>query len=178
MGEENGAEQRSGRRVSVESDRAATRKSASEAPIRAATVQNRLPVRIFTVDNLPGGRKIQAVRFPQLRHSLFSPVCAGHERNLRGETMNKADLVDRIAGACEISKASATTAIDTAVESITGALRKGDRVALIGFGTFSVSQRKARNGRNPQTGATIKIAARKVAKFTPGAELKKAVNKK
>ena len=63
--------------------------------------------------------------------------------------MNKADLVDKIAGACEISKAQATTAIDTAVDSITGALRKGDRVALIGFGTFSVSQRKARNGRNP-----------------------------
>ena len=81
--------------------------------------------------------------------------------------MNKADLVDKIAGACEISKAGATSA-----------LRKGDRVALIGFGTFSVSQRKARNGRNPQTGATIKIAARKVAKFTPGAELRKAVNKK
>src|SRR4029077_20295846 len=92
--------------------------------------------------------------------------------------MNKADLVDKIAGACEISKAQATTAIDTAVESITGALRKGDRVALIGFGTFSVSQRKARNGPNPQTGATIKIAARKVAKFSPGAELKKSVNKK
>src|ERR1039457_2632713 len=92
--------------------------------------------------------------------------------------MNKADLVDKIAGACEISKAQATTAIDTAVSSITGALRKGDRVALIGFGTFSISQRKARNGRNPQTGATIKIAARKVAKFSPGAELKKAVNKK
>ena len=87
--------------------------------------------------------------------------------------MNKADLVDKIAGACEISKAQATTAVDTAVSSITAALRKGDRVALIGFGTFSVSQRKARNGRNPQTGATIKIAARKVAKFTPGAELKK-----
>ena len=66
--------------------------------------------------------------------------------------MNKADLVDKIAGACEISKAQATTAIDTAVSSITGALKKGDRVALIGFGTFSISQRKARNGRNPQTG--------------------------
>ena len=66
--------------------------------------------------------------------------------------MNKADLVDKIAGACEISKAQAATAIDTTVSSITGALRKGDRVALIGFGTFSVSQRKARNGRNPQTG--------------------------
>jgi DNA-binding protein HU-beta len=109
---------------------------------------------------------------------LSSRYCAGYERDLRGETMNKADLVDKIAGACEMSKAQATTAIDTAVSSITGALRKGDRVALIGFGTFSISQRKARNGRNPQTGATIKIAARKVAKFSPGAELKKAVNKK
>ena len=92
--------------------------------------------------------------------------------------MNKADLIDKIAGASGISKAAAATAIDTAVESVTSALRKGDRVALIGFGTFSVSQRKARNGRNPQTGATIKIAARRVAKFTPGAELRKAVNKK
>lgn len=94
-----------------------------------------------------------------------------------GESMNKADLVDRIAGACNVSKAQATTAIDTAVDSVTSALRKGERVALIGFGTFSVSQRKARNGRNPQTGAIIKIAARRVAKFTPGNELKKAVNK-
>jgi nucleoid DNA-binding protein len=57
-------------------------------------------------------------------------------------------------------------------------LKKGDRVTLVGFGTFGVSQRKARNGRNPQTGAVIKIAARKVARFTPGLELKKAVNKK
>src|SRR5579863_8076651 len=124
------------------------------------------------------GGKYDATGFPAQSEPFFLPVHAGHERNLRGETMNKADLVDKIAGACEISKAQATTAIDTAVDSITSALRKGDRVALIGFGTFSVSQRKARNGRNPQTGATIKIAARKVAKFTPGAELKKAVNKK
>ena len=91
--------------------------------------------------------------------------------------MNKADLIDRIAAGCGISKTQAGGAIDTAVESITGALKKGDRVALIGFGTFSISQRKARNGRNPQTGATIKIAARRVAKFTAGAELKKAVNR-
>ena len=91
--------------------------------------------------------------------------------------MNKADLVDRIAGACKISKTQAAHAIDTTVDSVTSALKKGDRVALIGFGTFSVSQRKARNGRNPQTGAVIKIAARKVAKFTPGAELRKAVNR-
>jgi DNA-binding protein HU-beta len=91
--------------------------------------------------------------------------------------MNKADLIDKIAAGAGISKSQAGTAIDTAVDSITAALKKGDRVALIGFGTFSVSSRKARNGRNPQTGATIKIAARKVAKFSAGAELKKAVNK-
>jgi nucleoid DNA-binding protein len=114
----------------------------------------------------------------QLSRSFFLPgTRLGTKETCEEKLMNKADLVDKIAGACEISKAQAATAIDTAVDSITASLRKGDRVALIGFGTFSVSQRKARNGRNPQTGATIKIAARKVAKFTPGAELKKAVNR-
>jgi len=92
--------------------------------------------------------------------------------------MNKADLVDRIASAAGITKSQAGTAVETGISSITGSLKKGERVALVGFGTFSVSQRKARNGRNPQTGAVIKIAARRVAKFTPGVELKKAVNKK
>jgi len=92
--------------------------------------------------------------------------------------MNKADLIDKIAGASDISKAQAGTAIDTMIEGVTGALKKNERVTLVGFGTFAISQRRARNGRNPQTGATIKIAARKVAKFTPGIELKKAVNKK
>jgi DNA-binding protein HU-beta len=114
------------------------------------------------------------------RFQLPSPADARERQRSTiesGESMNKADLVDRIAGACSVSKSQATTAIDTTVDSVTAALRKGDRVALIGFGTFSVSQRKARNGRNPQTGATIKIAARRVAKFTPGNELKKVVNK-
>lgn len=92
--------------------------------------------------------------------------------------MNKGHLVDKIAGASKCSKTQAAAAIDTLVDSITGALKKGERVTLVGFGTFSVSQRKARNGRNPQTGTLIKIAARKVAKFTPGIELKKAVNRK
>jgi DNA-binding protein HU-beta len=92
--------------------------------------------------------------------------------------MNKADLIDKIAGAADISKAQAGTAIDTMIEGVTASLKKGERVTLVGFGTFAISQRRARNGRNPQTGATIKIAARKVAKFTPGIELKKAVNKK
>jgi nucleoid DNA-binding protein len=134
---------------------------------------------LFTVDNPRGSGTIGRSGFRLGTNAAFLPRNGwGRLEFCLGETMNKADLVDRIAGACEISKTQATTAIDTAVDSITAALKKGDRVALIGFGTFSVSQRKARNGRNPQTGATIKIAARRVAKFTPGAELKKAVNKK
>ncbi len=92
--------------------------------------------------------------------------------------MNKADLVDRMAATSGITKSQAASALDSAVDAITGALKKGHRVTLVGFGTFSISQRKARNGRNPQTGKPIKIAARKVAKFTAGAELKHAVNKK
>lgn len=91
--------------------------------------------------------------------------------------MNKADLVDKISATSGISKTSAAESIDALVDGITGALKKGERVTLVGFGTFAVSQRRARNGRNPQTGSVIKIAARKVAKFTPGVELKKAVNK-
>ena len=92
--------------------------------------------------------------------------------------MNKADLVDKIASSQGISKTAAGGAIDTIVDAVTAALKKGDRMTLVGFGTFSVSLRKARNGRNPQTGGVIKIAARRVAKFTPGVELKKHVNKK
>jgi DNA-binding protein HU-beta len=91
--------------------------------------------------------------------------------------MNKADLIDKIAAASSVSKAQAAIAVDTMISGVTGALKKGERVTLVGFGTFSVSQRKARNGRNPQTGAVIKIAARKVARFAPGLDLKKAINK-
>lgn len=92
--------------------------------------------------------------------------------------MNKADLIDKIAASAGISKVQSSTAIETLISSVTAAVKKGERVTLVGFGTFALSQRRARNGRNPQTGATIKIAARKVAKFTPGIDLKKAVNKK
>ena len=91
--------------------------------------------------------------------------------------MNKADLIDKIADASDISKVQAAAAIETMVAGITAALKKAERVTLVGFGTFAAAQRKARNGRNPQTGATIKIAARKVARFTPGLELKKALNR-
>ena len=91
--------------------------------------------------------------------------------------MNKGDLVDKIAGDAGLSKVQAGAALNSLIDGITGTLRKGDRVTLVGFGTFSTSQRKARTGRNPQTGAPLKIAAKKVAKFSPGAELKAALKK-
>ena len=91
--------------------------------------------------------------------------------------MNKAELVDAIAAEAKLSKADAKKAVDAFVVSTSKALKKGDRVALVGFGSFSISKRAARNGRNPQTGKAIKIAAKKVAKFKAGADLAKTVNK-
>jgi DNA-binding protein HU-beta len=91
--------------------------------------------------------------------------------------MNKAELVDAIAAESKLTKADSQRALDAFVTATSKALKKGDRVALVGFGSFSVSKRAARNGRNPQTGKTIKIAAKKVAKFKAGAELAKTVNK-
>jgi DNA-binding protein HU-beta len=92
--------------------------------------------------------------------------------------MNKADLIDKVAKDAAINKSQAESAINSLISGIEGDLKKGGRVTLVGFGTFSVANRKARTGRNPQTGQPIKIAAKKVAKFSPGAELKAAVNKK
>ena len=91
--------------------------------------------------------------------------------------MNKAELVDSIAAEAKLTKADAGRALDAFVSATTKALKKGERVALVGFGSFSVSKRAARTGRNPQTGKAIKIAAKKVAKFKAGAELAKVVNK-
>ena len=91
--------------------------------------------------------------------------------------MNKAELIDAMASQAKISKADAGRALDAFVESTTKALKKGDRVALVGFGSFTIGKRAARTGRNPQTGKTIQIKAKKVAKFKAGAELAKAVNK-
>lgn len=92
--------------------------------------------------------------------------------------MNKADLIEKIAKDAKINKTQADTAINSALAGIQSALRKGERVTLVGFGTFSTGTRKARTGRNPQTGGTIQIDAKKVARFSPGADLKAAVNRK
>lgn len=85
--------------------------------------------------------------------------------------MNKADLIAKIAEDAGITKTQAGASLDSLVEAITKSLKKGDKVTLVGFGTFSVSKRAARMGRNPQTGAAIKIKAKKVAKFKPGKDL-------
>ncbi len=85
--------------------------------------------------------------------------------------MNKAELIDAMSAGAGISKAQAKKALDSFIGATTDALKKGDRVAMVGFGSFSVSQRAARKGRNPQTGQEINIAAKKVVKFKAGADL-------
>ncbi|MFN2458794.1 MAG: HU family DNA-binding protein [Chitinophagaceae bacterium] len=85
--------------------------------------------------------------------------------------MNKGELINKIADEAGITKTQANTALDSFVEAVTKTLKGGGKVTLVGFGTFSVSKRAARNGRNPQTGEVIKIKARKVARFKAGKEL-------
>ncbi len=90
--------------------------------------------------------------------------------------MNKNDLVGVVAEKAEITKTQAAAAVDALFEAVTGALKAEDEVRLVGFGTFSVSKRKASTGRNPATGAAIKIPASNQAKFKPGKGLKDALN--
>ncbi len=90
--------------------------------------------------------------------------------------VNKSELVEAIAGSADISKAAAGRALDAITESIATALKEGDQVALVGFGTFLVKERAARTGRNPQTGAPIDIPAAKIPSFKAGKALKDAVN--
>ena len=90
--------------------------------------------------------------------------------------MNKSELIDQIAKSADISKAAAGRALDAAVGAVKASLKKGQMVTLVGFGTFYVGKRAARVGRNPRTGATIKIKAAKTPKFRAGKALKDAVN--
>jgi DNA-binding protein HU-beta len=90
--------------------------------------------------------------------------------------MNKAELIEAVAAEANLSKADAGRAVDAVVDSISSALSKGQQVAVVGFGTFSVKHRAARSGRNPRTGETIQIAASNVPGFKAGKALKDAVN--
>lgn len=90
--------------------------------------------------------------------------------------MNKSELIDAMAADAGISKAAAKLALESMISSVGKTLKGGGRVSLVGFGSWSISNRAARDGRNPQTGATIKIAAKNVVKFKAGAELSNSVN--
>ncbi|MEN9700602.1 MAG: hypothetical protein RLZZ301_1800 [Bacteroidota bacterium] len=90
--------------------------------------------------------------------------------------MNKAELIDAMAASAGLSKADAKRALDGFVSATTDALKKGDRISLVGFGSFDISKRNARNGRNPKTGAVIKIAAKNTVRFKAGADLSGSVN--
>jgi DNA-binding protein HU-beta len=92
--------------------------------------------------------------------------------------MNKEQLVTKIAGDVKLTKGQAKAALESFVDAVEKTLKKGDKIALVGFGTFSVSKRKARMGRNPATGATIKIAAKKSVKFKAGKEFSNFINGK
>jgi DNA-binding protein HU-beta len=89
--------------------------------------------------------------------------------------MTREELTEKIAKDCKLSKAQADRAMKSMLDGITTSLKKGNKISFVGFGTFSITKRKARNGRNPQTGETIRIAAAKVPKFKPGLKLKTAV---
>jgi len=90
--------------------------------------------------------------------------------------VNKTELIEHIASNADISKAAAARALESTIEAVKKTLKKGGTVSLVGFGTFAVGKRAARTGRNPRTGATIKIKAAKVPKFRPGKALKDALN--
>lgn len=89
--------------------------------------------------------------------------------------MNKSDLISKIANDAKVTKSQAQAALNSFITATTGALKKGDKLILVGFGTFSVTKRAARTGRNPRTGKEIKIAAKKVVKFKAGADLSSKV---
>ncbi len=91
--------------------------------------------------------------------------------------MNKTQLIEQIAASAKLTKADSKKALDATIAAITAALKKGDKIQLVGFGTFAVTKKPAREGINPATKQKIKIAAKKVAKFKAGAELAKIVNK-
>jgi len=89
--------------------------------------------------------------------------------------MNKAELIEAMASKADLTKADAKKALDAFIDATTKSLKKGDRVALVGFGSFSVAKRAARTGRNPKTGQEMQIPAKKVVKFKPGADLADSV---
>jgi DNA-binding protein HU-beta len=105
-----------------------------------------------------------------------SPIIKEDKLKKGDNPMNKTELINQIAESANITKKEAGNALQSFIMAVTDTLEKGDKLQLVGFGTFSVTQRSAREGRNPQTGKTIKIPAKKVVKFKVGSKLSEAVN--
>jgi DNA-binding protein HU-beta len=110
----------------------------------------------------------------EARSEVISTTAKFHSRGRK--EMSKKDLIDAVAKECELTKEKASVAVDAVLEHIRGAMKKGEEVRIPDFGTFKVAKRKARDGRNPATGATIKIPASRVPKFSPSKGLKDALN--
>jgi DNA-binding protein HU-beta len=106
------------------------------------------------------------------------PDARARSRAEGGEIVNKASLIDKIADDAGITKHAAARAVESLIAGITSALKRNQRVTLVGFGTWGVSKRKARTGRNPQTGEAIAIKAKKAVRFKPGKQLESALNRK
>jgi len=102
----------------------------------------------------------------------------GNFPNLQGGGVNKSELIDHVASAASIDKKSATSAVEAVLDGIVGSIKAGEKVSLLGFGAFAPTARAARTGRNPQTGAPVKIAASKGVRFAPGTPFKAALNNK
>jgi DNA-binding protein HU-beta len=114
-------------------------------------------------------------RLRLFRQKRLSATPSSTEKN-QGAILNKSELIEHIATQADISRAAAGRALDAALNGVAAALKKGDDVTLVGFGTFTSSQRAARTGRNPKTNETIQIAASRVPRFRPGKALKDALN--
>jgi len=125
---------------------------------------------------LPGNQFERVITQRQLQGHLGGLSFFLKSRSLKGGLMNKGELIESVAASAGLSKADAGRAVDAVVESISGALKGGSQVSLVGFGTFTVKRRAARQGRNPRTGETIQIAASNVPGFKAGKALKDAVN--
>ncbi len=108
--------------------------------------------------------------------ALEKDLVAAQKNYIQGDDMNKSELIEKIASGADISKAAAGRALDSFIDAVTNGLKDGDKISLVGFGTFEVRQRAERTGRNPQTGKEIKIAAANIPAFKAGKALKDAVN--
>jgi DNA-binding protein HU-beta len=124
--------------------------------------------------------RIMSQKFTILYYFLYYYLCKTHlfnNLNQNNNSMTKEEIISQIAADADTTKVQARASLESFIDCVSKTLKKGGKISLVGFGTFSVSKRKARTGRNPKTGAPIEIKARKVAKFKAGKNLSETVNK-